>query len=60
MNSINVSKYYDQKILKLDRIKSIYFVLFKAAVRNFVLVKNAPKSIFEVHNQPVFKSIILL
>ncbi len=33
----------------------------KAAVRNFFLVKNDPKSIFEqVHNQPVFKTIALL
>ncbi len=35
--------------------------LVKAAVRNFFLVKNDPKSIFEqVHNQPVFKTITLL
>ncbi len=33
----------------------------KAAVRNFFLVKNDPKSIFEQeHNQPVFKTITLL
>ncbi len=35
--------------------------IFKAAVRNFFLVKNDLKSIFEqVHNQPVFKTIPLL
>ncbi len=34
---------------------------FKAAVRNFFLVNNDSKSIFEqVHNQPVFKTIGLL
>ncbi len=38
------------------------FAIFnKAAIRNFFLVKNDPKSIFEqVHNQPVFKTIALL
>ncbi len=35
--------------------------LIKAAVRNFFLVKNDPKSIFvQVHIQPVFKMIALL
>ncbi len=48
--------YFERSLLRSPRLH-----LFKAAVRNFFLVKNDPKSIFEqVHNQPVFKTIALL